>query len=395
MNTPARFIPPLISWDIIRNGKLYLQKPDSIIEIAEVWPKPTARASTRRRPEWHTCKPKIQLDSITSPYGEFFRVVPATIRSTLGRFPGWHWELLSGVAKSAGVLELLHANPALGLMSQVYWEFQAIDEQSVEYAASLATRRQRDIAGALGFPAMKWVVRVLAKIPVESLHIRDLLTIRRLTNDTQSAKWLRHVARLNGPLLCLMSDPHLRRAISWQLINDLARNHNERTSGETVMRLIELEEYRRCLQRPTGQPYQTVNEVADAWRAFQETRRAPRQVSGFGTNKLQFPIAPLPNDSSIIPLLSRKAIALEGNEQDNCVASYISAARRGQVYLFKVFFPERATVAVKRRRGQWYCAELKGPRNRPVRSATRTYIRRWLTRANAGNLRTSPIIQRS
>jgi hypothetical protein len=386
----ARFVPPLICWDVIRGDKLYLQKPDSIIEISEVWPEPAARASTWRRPEWHICRPKIQLESRALPYDEFFCAVPAAIRSMLGRFPAWHWELLSGVAASTAVLELLQTNPALGLMSQVYWKFQETEKRSTEYAVTLATRRQREIAGALGFPAMNWAVRVLAKIPAECVHIRDLQIIRRLMNDAQTAKWMRHLERIDSALLSLLTYPHLRDAISWQLVQELASDHSEQASARTVMQLIELDEHRRRLRRPAGSPYRTVNGISDAWRALQETRPPPRQASKPVVKKFQFPVAPLPTDIGITPLLSHEAITREAEMQDNCVDSYIDAARKGQVYLFRMTFPERATLAVKRKYGQWRYTELKGPRNRPVRRATRAYVREWLTLANAGKSRTRP-----
>ena len=65
-------------------------------------------------------------------------------------------------------------------------------------------------------------------------------------------------------------------------------------------------------------------------------------------------------------------------EQHNCVASYERLARRGDVAIYRVTVPERATLSLVPDGCRWKVSELRGPCNQRVPPHTREAVRRWL-----------------
>jgi hypothetical protein len=65
-----------------------------------------------------------------------------------------------------------------------------------------------------------------------------------------------------------------------------------------------------------------------------------------GNGTLPFPPPPVAGTAAIVPLRDALDLVAEGREQHNCVASYERLARRGDVALYKVMAPERATLSV-------------------------------------------------
>jgi hypothetical protein len=101
-----------------------------------------------------------------------------------------------------------------------------------------------------------------------------------------------------------------------------------------------------------------------------------------GRGTLPFPAPPVEGTDTIVPLRNALELVVEGRDQHNCVASYERLARRGDVALYRVTAPERATLSLVPDGRKWKVSELKGTCNRRVSSATRTAVNRWLDEAS-------------
>lgn len=62
-----------------------------------------------------------------------------------------------------------------------------------------------------------------------------------------------------------------------------------------------------------------------------------------------FPRPPLPGENNcVVPLRSAADLIEEGRVQSNCVASYAKQVEHGGIFIYRVIFPERATVSIVR-----------------------------------------------
>ncbi len=89
----------------------------------------------------------------------------------------------------------------------------------------------------------------------------------------------------------------------------------------------------------------------------------------------------MPGIAGIVPLTTAEALLEEGEQQANCVASYVWRVLAGQTYIYRITAPERATLAITRLAdGCWHRIELKGPCNRKVSDVTIRCVDTWLSR---------------
>ena len=86
----------------------------------------------------------------------------------------------------------------------------------------------------------------------------------------------------------------------------------------------------------------------------------------------------LAGTDTIIPLTTERELLHEGSLQNNCVGSYGDVVSEGRTYIYRVLYPERATLSVAFRHGNWELDEIKGPSNCSVSRATRRHVLRWL-----------------
>lgn len=69
----------------------------------------------------------------------------------------------------------------------------------------------------------------------------------------------------------------------------------------------------------------------------------------------------------------------EGRDPKNCVATYTAGVVAGSCYIYKVLYPSRATLCIRRQSdGNWGVSELEASCNRKVDTATREFVNQWL-----------------
>ena len=98
----------------------------------------------------------------------------------------------------------------------------------------------------------------------------------------------------------------------------------------------------------------------------------------------EFPKPPFPGRSWIHPLTTPKMLVTEGREQKNCVASLMSEVAAGWSYVYKITWPERATLSIMQFTGCWVVDQIYATRNHLVANRTIRKVEEWLYECSLG-----------
>lgn len=324
---------------------------------------------------------------VTALKAEYLKPIPKDVLASVAPFSSRHWHLLNLVSRCPGALDLLRSTPALGFALASLWAFrQPAPRQPLRSARALLCKRQPAIASWLGFPSDRSTLRVLRKLsPAECtipnlLHLRDLLTIQ--------LKPLRHMRVLSTASIHIMACAAGRYVLSDAYLCELGACPQP-SWLETEQSLI----------RDVLWMRETLGEagifVIHSHAHLQ--RQHDRLVERMGRMDLKlldpdpFPEPSFPgiiaSDLNLAPLRTPAELIIEGRAQSNCVGAYAKRIRRGGLYIYRVFAPERATLAIVRtNKGTWHISELKAPANAEVMDSTRQSIELWLATSNSYRL---------
>jgi len=100
----------------------------------------------------------------------------------------------------------------------------------------------------------------------------------------------------------------------------------------------------------------------------------------------EFPRPPLKGSDLIRPIRNLQALAAEAKEQDaGHIVAYSAHVFAGQLYLYSVLVPERATLCISRwgERQPWRVVSLKARGWLPVQSETMETVNAWHSAARA------------
>jgi hypothetical protein len=96
---------------------------------------------------------------------------------------------------------------------------------------------------------------------------------------------------------------------------------------------------------------------------------------------LKFPPPPIPGTERIQALDSPDLLIDEGCKQRHCVAIKAEEVASGQMYVYRILAPERATLSIIRTGAGWALGELRGPGNQPVAERTKQFVSNWFLRS--------------
>ena len=390
-------------------GRLY-RMTDSDVIVMLPWP--MMKAFRKRRPNgtYASCVPPFAIppdlpDSAARPDNPadpatpgqpdigyeglaeirlFCQQIPAPVRQTVSLFRERHWQLLAWLAGSGSVGEqLLAANPSLAFAVACGAEMTVRETPTrfLEKQFLMAYRSQVDLLGRLGFPSTERARRILRKIAPQAVTLARLRRLREWLRDAALSERLAHTPILNDAVLTLV-ETGAHAATSNATLQQVARENLD-DATDIARRLADAVRLWGLVRPTTPLPHFTsverIREVyaelhADAAKA----RREPHL----------FPPTPVAGNESILPIRSMAMLLEEGRLQSNCVATYAEAIRRGHTVVYRVLSPERCTLSIRWRRGQWVIGELKRSANRSASFETYMAVNRWLAHATA-NVRDS------
>ena len=262
------------------------------------------------------------------------------------------------------MFEILRDNPALSFLMLV----RDGAESGGPPWRELVGQRQRDIARALGFSGTSATARILGKVAPPSVRPRELRSLRAALADPQVRKWLLHAPAIDAAMIWLVSEPVFRARLTGGLIGEMAARGSAAVSGAILLKLYRV----MTAQGQECGVFRTMDQVEQAWCALVYPARPTDPAP------VRMPSAPVTGTRDIVLLRTAAEIRREAREQGNCVDSYVRRALAGEVFLFQVLRPERATLSLVKRRGSWVRGELEARENRPVKPETASYVDQWL-----------------
>ncbi|MFC1678783.1 hypothetical protein ACFL2T_00990 [Elusimicrobiota bacterium] len=333
--------------------------------------------------------------------------VPESVRKTItARYRDRHFHLLSLVGRCPGALELCETNAALAYMWASSWIFKSRPVQRpLRSARSWMRKPQREQLRWLDFAPTEAMRRILGKVVTLSMTVPRLLALRRVCRDPKIVRRLSFLPRVSDTIVRLLSDPSLVPHLSHGFLAEMgweepsvnaadpwvrSRGHPlDQPPADVVGQMRETLQMARIARggresgivfRDVGHLEKTHNELAEG-------------LSRRGHGKLldiALPPAPLANmniqDVVRIEALSTPTRIIKwGRSQANCIGPcYLRsvAEDEGRTYLYRLLFPEEATLLIKRdQKGRYGISSLQGARNIPASKRSWLAVRYWLREA--------------
>ena len=304
-------------------------------------------------------------------FDEFRSTMPKAVALHTERYRSGHWRMLRLFRERIEAVELAAQNPALAFCLAHHPRFcrNGLRTKSAE----LSRHRQRDILGALGFPQREGAARILAKIVPKAIHIRSMERLRVALREPARYKLLAHVPSIHAGVLNLVNDARVAAAVTPRLLAEVANSQDEAGDAPTARLLSDTLGMARELGRdlpPVFYSIRRLREVHD---------EVAREFARWHRVSSQFPPPPVPGTPDIVPLCTPRDLIQEGVEQGNCVASYIESVVEGELFIYRVLRPERATLSIVWTPcGIWEISELALRKNREPSLAVRHAVSEWL-----------------
>lgn len=376
-----------------KEGKLFLFDDNSVCLI-ESWPSLKALHKIGAS-GWQEFRPIFPLLSPTGVEPEFdpdflpqesfhmayqrraaFRAfrsfIPEAMAKACEEIPGRQLTMLMLMQASPAAAELAQSNRAL-VFALSHPHFFRESFSTLQGAAIVAKRRQREIAAWLGFPETDSAVKTLSKLAGASIFKESLRALRSSMGASNGQKILSHLPRINAGVLGFVADEELCGIVPMPLLMEVAENRDEDMQAQTALVwdhcVTMARELGESLRRPSS--IQKLNEWHQViWERWREKNPPwPKE----------FPKPPLAGIPTIQPILDEAGLIEEGKQQSNCVGFYGDRVRSGSVLIYKVLAPERATLSlVMSPGGQWVIGQLKLRSNQPCSELTKKHVTDWL-----------------
>ncbi len=327
-------------------------------------------------------------------YRAFWWAVPEAYRGLVMPFRDRRWHMLSLLARCPGAGDLAVGNPALAFCLASNWAFHwPVPTHPLRAARSLVYKKQRRILEWLGFPATESVRQIIRRVPPESMTVEFLLSLREALHHPECLRPLSFMGRITEDVFEIATNPGIATSVSFPLLEEMSLEPRPDKSPGYARRIRDVHGMSEVLHRkmPRLHSLAQLNQLHDEWVWRMNLRTA--------ANEDPFPPPPLPGkDGEIEPLVSGHDLAMEGREQQHCVAGYAHAVLQGETYIYRMLKPERATLAIVWGSTGWLLGEIRGVRNAPVRPESLCAAWNWLGRlssdvpaARAGPLVLNPV----
>ena len=383
--------------------------------LTRVWPRdrllpPSFIGNEHAGPTGHLAAECVLPHGYT--WSSIFPDVEEELMALVGRFASHHWPLLEFAQNHQNFRDILRANPVLAYVMACNDEFRhTTPESTARRAIGYAERKQREILGRLGFPATEATVKLFKRIRPEAANPSLLRMLRRaLPFGRRLSKIIAHAETINAGVLPFLVYPDLRDRLTASLLQEIASASEEVASATTADLVFDILRMGEGIPDWKGMPVlrsrSQVQQIHDRTLlehlAHEERRRREREEHERRMREAQrqeearrlqsakkrsaevFPDPPIPGTETIVPILSVADLTIEGIDQKNCVASRTSEIRKGREYIYRGLSPQRATLAISRKKGRWGVKELKRKTNAPASEQTFRAVYEWLQANESG-----------
>jgi len=343
--------------------------------------KPYRPQKTKKLPQLELALDRIPVkptlaDQRRKAFDGFRFSMPKPVAAAVEKFQSRQWGILRLIQLSEGAIELARLNPALAFALGNFKPFR--DKfTTMEGAAAISKRRQRDIAEAFGFPGTEATAKILAKIFPESVAVDTLLQLREALRQEGTLKPLSHMQKLNAGVLALATNAKLFESSTPALLAEVADSATEKYEAKAAEMLSDTLEMLAVIDPTAGRP--KVQSLARLRSMHTEVSMKFLALRSGGSVGTRLPAPPLRGTRDITPIMTVEALVEEGQAQNNCVATYAERIRRRTTFIYRVLRPERATLSIVRGEdGDWRIAELEARGNTNVSVMTRRSVESWL-----------------
>lgn len=357
---------------------------------------------------------EIQLDAsakaLANQKAEAFDAFRAEIEPEIVRiaepFGSHQWALMTFMHGDEWATDLALGNPVLAyaLANNSLFRGTPTDAAAVQ-ARWHCHRKQRELLEWLGLPSSEPFVKLLRKIPAESVSPSILRRMGfAMKSDNRVLEYLSHVPAINSAVLELATTVKYLDLLTPKLLAEVSESTEtpgEGTVGDmimggvTIMEKIapnqkikpfaSIQQIRRFRDRADAeflahmQRLEAARQEALAAAGRERRRRAAETTRRRKLDAQPFPDPPIPGTDSIIPLTDSEQLIQESRDQVHCAVAYATAIRCGSLYIYKVLKPERATLSIMRgAHGCWRLRELRGKKNAKVKDETLAHVLAWL-----------------
>ncbi len=310
--------------------------------------------------------------------------LPKPVAHVIEPFRTHQWPLLTFLACDEGALDLASNNPALAFFLA---QRLRCNRELIE-SLGCSQMRQRELLDVLGLPSSSNAVKLFRKISPSSLNgdnwqsIIDLLKVELGSRKPR----LNHLPSINSGVVEILLDSSAADAALPSLLMEVAKDRSENYRGRIVHLITstlrmqdEMRVRKKCDRFASVERLRTVHdEVSEHYR-----RRASQLTEASQHESDHFRNPPIPGIAGKIePVTSAAQLVDEGEAQGNCVASYASKVRDGNIFIYRILFPERSTLSIVRKSAfsSWRIGELEGRYNTDASPETEDFVQAWLDR---------------
>lgn len=361
--------------------------------------------------------PRQTVSTRASGTHPFFSDIPAEIRDQVRQFEFGQCAMFRWLVRYPEARDLCRGNPKLLWLLAVSIYDSNFDEDEIP---ALLRQKQAAIMGRIIRPPSPSILRILRKVEIGVGDLKEARVIIRALKKPHIRKIVAHLESVssvllenihNSPSLALPSvalflaqklgDPDcnpvaLSRHISDTLmdINRMAEVLGIENPEQAIAGCRSIEELNRLRDRWVDRVNRDrglwLNAGEDEWPGDLD----PPDWFGLQKDELEkymeidwaFPEPPYPDSKEIRAIRSLHELIGEGRIQRNCVASYASAVLSGELFIYKVLSPHRATLEVQKREEGWEIAQLKLSCNRPPGEEVEKVVNEWKAKNDLNSL---------
>jgi hypothetical protein len=234
---------------------------------------------------------------------------------------------------------------------------------------------QRNQLELLQLPQAKWMVNMLRRLEMDMNPVDCLRLLRLLDREPHVRQSFQHVNTLPSRAFYLMN-PKTLNVLTAPLIREVVDGtvpHHE------LARVREnLTTYGTLVWRGEKVPRFSSNAEIDQWLRKRESKMEDISMI-MQRNSDHYPAPPFTGTDRIIPILTHARLIQEGRQMHHCVATHHDQINNGNMVVFEVTHPERATLALRwTPLDFWRVFDFRLKFNRNPSVETWAYVRQWL-----------------
>jgi hypothetical protein len=330
----------------------------------------------------------------------FLADIPAEIRARVLPYQFAQYALLKSQHDTDAGRDLaVHRPHLLWLLAAEVFDGRIDPEHIASYCARKQTQILRRIVRNPSKAQLKW----LSKVDLESGTLAEARILREALGRERLLLATAHEQRLSFKLvLALFNRPGLADPVFVRILARVEQDVLSLTAREIddlrgdIVRLggaLRVERIDQAIARCRS--HEDLTRLHDRWTdrlnaaaemAARRPRRAPlpqfglpawAQLDPGPAGDLEFPAPPFPDSSHIEAIRTVEDLRKEAQGQRHCVLSYAPSVAAGNLFIYRVTKPERATLELRCVDGIWLLGQLKGTANREPSDATRESVCAW------------------